>query len=70
MYLIEAQYPEWRPDSGETSERKRVLSIEALRTKLGVAAPSEPAARAKAKPEAEVRTPPRIVRRKELIAAC
>ena len=47
---------------------RRVLSIEELRKRLSVAAPVEGAARP-VKTEMEVRTPPRIVRRKELIAA-
>lgn len=47
---------------------RRVLSIEELRKRLGVAAPVEGVARP-ARTDTEVRTPPRIVRRKELIAA-
>jgi hypothetical protein len=47
---------------------RRVLSIEELRKRLGVAAPVEEAAKPP-KSETEVKTPPRIVRRKELIAA-
>jgi hypothetical protein len=55
--------------ASESSGRKRrVLSIEELRKRLGVAAPVEVTERP-AKTETEVRTPPRIVRRKELIAA-
>ncbi len=54
--------------SENSGQRRRVLSIEELRKRLGVAAPVEGAARP-AKTETEVRTPPRIVRRKELIAA-
>ena len=54
----------------ENSGRKRrVLSIEELRQRLGVAAPVETAKTVKpASPAAEARTAPRIVRRKELIA--
>lgn len=66
MYADQAQASEWRPDdSGETSERsRRVLSIEELRKRLGVAAPAEQPARAK-RPEAseEMSVRPRIVRR-------
>ena len=57
--------------ASESSGRKRrVLTIEELRKRLGVAAPVEVAKAVKpASPASEARTPPRIVRRKELIAA-
>lgn len=54
--------------ASESSGRKRrVLSIEELRKRLGVAAPV--VTERPVRTETEVRTPPRIVRRKELIAA-
>jgi hypothetical protein len=62
MYADQVQAAE------NSGRNRRVLSIEELRKRLGVAAPVEDAAKP-AKTNAEVRTPPRIVRRKELIAA-
>ena len=54
--------------SENSGRKRRVLSIEELRKRLGVAAPVVVTEKP-AKTDTEVRTPPRIVRRKELIAA-
>jgi hypothetical protein len=56
----EAHNPEWRPETARTETRSgRVLSIEALRERLGLAGVERPA------PETELRARPRIVWRRE-----
>ena len=72
MYADQAQVPEWRPDGEEPSERRRVLSIEDLRKRLGVAAPEEQAAKPRRTeaPADGMMTRPRIVKRGEPIASC
>ncbi len=62
----QATQPEWRPEEAETGKRSaRVLSIEELRAKLGLAGVERPAARPA---PTEERTRPRIVRRHEALA--
>lgn len=62
MYADEVRAPEWRPESESNERNKRVLSIEELRKRLGVAAPEEQATRRKTPPKEEA-TRPRIVLR-------
>jgi hypothetical protein len=62
----QAIQPEWRPEEAGTGTRsKRVLSIEELRTRLGLAGIERPAA---SPAQTEERTRPRIVRRHEALA--
>ena len=61
-------YADQMQAADDSGRKRRVLSIEELRRRLGVAAPVDEAARP-SRTETGERKPPRIVRRKELIAA-
>lgn len=60
-----ATFPEWRPEEADTGTRRRVLSIEELRTRLGFAGAERPEAREAPAMEG---ARPRIVLRREALA--
>lgn len=60
-----ATFQEWRPEEADTGTRRRVLSIEELRTRLGLAGVERPVARTA---PIEEGARPRIVLRREALA--